>query len=74
MWCCQENIVVTIVTRLDGKVVVLYLELLRWDAFAAVRTRLRSHWALHLLMLGQDEILDVLITLCALNLSVFAYW
>ena len=50
------------------------LELLCWDVLAAVGARLRSHWTLHLLVLRQDQVLDVLATLRALYLPILTHW
>lgn len=47
-----------------------HLHLLYWDLIPAVGARLRPHGTLHILVSPHRQELDVLATLCALDVSV----
>ena len=49
------------------------LHLLYRDITLAVWARLRPHGTIHVLVSAHEQELDVLATLCALDLTVFAY-
>lgn len=70
MWCYKEKMIKFKNTTMEYP----YLKLLGGDTFSTVLTWLWSHWAVHLLVSGQDQILDILAALGTLHRPVLTHW